>query len=76
VIFLLNKKKEGKIMEKQLVNIQRRERVYDSVIAFRASQSLVEALRKKAKEQGLNFSDFLRMKMIEILQEKTGNKKE
>ena len=61
-------------MQEQVRNASKRERVYKSVIAFRASQSLAKALREKAKELGLNPSDFLRMKLVEILQEKSGNK--
>jgi antitoxin component of RelBE/YafQ-DinJ toxin-antitoxin module len=63
-------------MQEQVGKTPRRERVYESVIAFRASQSLVKALKERAKELGLNPSDFLRMKLVEILQEKTGNKVE
>ena len=62
-------------MQEQVRNTPRRERVYESIIAFRASQSLVKALKERAKELGLNPSDFLRMKLIEILQEKSGNEK-
>jgi predicted DNA binding CopG/RHH family protein len=65
---LYKKKREGGAMERQLRDNQSRERVYDTMVVFRASQSLVKALKKKARQQGLNFSDFLRMKLIEILQ--------
>jgi predicted DNA binding CopG/RHH family protein len=60
-------------MEKQLRE-QSRERVYDTVITFRASQTLVKALKEKAKQQGLNVSDYLRLKLVEILQENSKTK--
>jgi predicted DNA binding CopG/RHH family protein len=58
-------------MERQLRDSSR-ERVYDTMVVFRASQTLVKELKRKAKKQGLNFSDFLRMKLIEILQQEGG----
>jgi predicted DNA binding CopG/RHH family protein len=54
-------------MERQ--ESQGRERVYDTMVVFRASQSMVKELKRKAKKQGLNLSDFLRLKLIEILQQ-------
>jgi hypothetical protein len=65
--WLIKNKKEGEAMEKQVKGSQGRERVYDSVIALRVSQAMAQALREKAKEYGLNVSDFLRLKLIEIL---------
>lgn len=53
-------------MERQ--ESQGRERVYDSVIALRVSQTMARVLKEKAREYGLNVSDFLRLKLIEILQ--------
>ncbi|MCI4454646.1 MAG: hypothetical protein JHC25_06875 [Thermodesulfobacterium sp.] len=46
-----------------------KERVYDTTIVFKVSQTLANALKEKAKAYGLNVSDFLRLKLVEILQE-------
>jgi len=68
---LVNENKKGggameRTMERQ--ESQGRERVYDSVIALRVSQTMARVLKEKAREYGLNVSDFLRLKLIEILQ--------
>jgi post-segregation antitoxin (ccd killing protein) len=54
-------------MEKSKKRVK--ERVYDTTIVFKASQTLAQALKEKAKSYGLNVSDFLRLKLVEILQE-------